>query len=314
MREAGQRAVLGQVPSKGDSRAPEVTLNFHDKLRFMNDGVRLIAIDIDGTLLDSKGKLSVENKRAVDAAVDAGIEVSLVTGRRFSMAERIATLFDHDLTVIANNGAVIKTSRSHHLSYQDPLPLPSARRALYATRAFRSSCVAHAEQSEYGQLVCEEIDPNNLPLRWYLDKSKEDVRYVDSLEEFLTVDPIQLMFGGAVGVMNGVIQAVMPLVEAGVVKMSRTEYLRNDVSIIDILSPTCSKAAALKFLLARHSWTPENLMAIGDNHNDHDMLELSGIAVVMGQSVDELKTAGRHVTATNDECGVAQAIERFVLK
>ncbi|MBZ5555388.1 MAG: Cof-type HAD-IIB family hydrolase [Acidobacteriia bacterium] len=280
----------------------------------MNDGVHLIAIDIDGTLLDSKGRLSEENKHAVDAAVDAGIEVSLVTGRRFSMAERIATLFEHDLTVIANNGAVIKTSRSHHLSYKDPLPLPAARQALYATRAFRSSCVAHAEESEYGQLVCEGIDPNNLPLRWYLDKSKEDVRYVDSLEEFLTVDPIQLMFGGALEVMNGVIQAVTPLVEAGVVKMARTEYLRNDVSIIDILSPTCSKAAALQFLLARHGWIPENLMAIGDNHNDHDMLELSKIAVVMGQSVEELKTTSRYVTATNDENGVAQAIERFVLK
>lgn len=280
----------------------------------MNDGVRLIAIDIDGTLLDSKGKLSEENKDAVDAAVDAGIEVSLVTGRRFSMAERIATLFDHDLTVIANNGAIIKTSRTHHLSYKNALPLPAARQALYVTRAFRSSCVAHAEESEFGQLVCEGIDPNNRPLRWYLDKSKEDVRYVDSLEEFLTVDPIQLMFGGSVGVMNGVIEAVTPLAGAGVVKMTRTEYLRNDVSIIDILSPTCSKAAALKFLLAQHGWTRENLMAIGDNHNDHDMLELSKIAVVMGQSVEELKTGSRHVTATNDENGVARAIERFVLE
>jgi hypothetical protein len=122
------------------------------------------------------------------------------------------------------------------------------------------------------------------------------------------------MFGGPVAVMNAVLERVTPLAQAGEVKVTKTEYLARDVSIIDVLSATCSKAAALHFLLVRHGWGRENLMAIGDNHNDLDMLELSGIPVVMGQSVEELKAEGRHVTGTNDEDGVARAIERFVLQ
>ncbi len=279
----------------------------------MNPAVRLIALDIDGTLLDSHGKLSDVNKSAVDEAVERGLLVALVTGRRFSMAQRIALLFDHDLTVISNNGGVIETSRSGQLSYRNLLPVEAAQRALRATREFRSSCVAHAEETETGQLACETIDPSNRPLRWYLEKSKEIVRQVDSLESFLTSDPIQLMFGGPIARMNGVLEALRPLAECGIVRVTKTEYLRNDVSIIDVLSPTCSKAAALEFLLAQHGWTRENLMAVGDNHNDHDMLELSTVAVVMGQSVEELKTGGRHVTASNDEDGVAHAIYKFAL-
>lgn len=275
--------------------------------------IRLVALDIDGTLLNSQGRLSEANKRAVDEAVERGVLVALVTGRRFSMAQRIALLFDHDLTVISNNGAIIKTSRSQQLSYRNPLPLASTLLALRATRAFRSSCVAHAEEDESGQLVCEQIDPTNRPLLWYLNKSKEVVRQVESLESFLTVDPIQLMFGGPIARMDGVLEAVEPLAQNGVVRVDKTEYLHHDVSIVDVLSPSCSKAAALEFLLLQDGWTRDELMAIGDNHNDHDMLELSAVAVVMGQSVAELKTRRRHVTASNDDDGVAQAIQKFVL-
>lgn len=280
----------------------------------MRSEIHFVALDIDGTLLDSKGNLSEANKRAVDDAVDRGVEVALVTGRRFSMAEPIARWFERDLTVVANNGAIIKTSRSHRQTYKNLLPIAAARQVLAATRAFRSSCVAHAEELDYGQLVCEEIDPGNLSLQWYLNKSKEVVRRVESLETFLTVDPIQLMFGGRIATMNGVLEAIAPLAAAGRVRVTKTEYVSRDLSIVDVLSPACGKAVAIEFLLARNGWTRGNLMAIGDNHNDHDMLELAGVAVVMGQSVDAIKTNNRHVTATNDEDGVAHAIQKFILE
>lgn len=289
-------------------------MDFYAKLHPMNCEIHLIALDIDGTLLNSKGKISEANLRAVNEAVERGIEVSLVTGRRFSMAEPIASLFEHDLTLIANNGAIIKTSRSHRLCYQNLLPLAAAREVLRATRPFRSSCVAHAEEEDYGQLVCEEIDATNRPLRWYLDKSKETVRRVESLEVFLTEDPIQLMFGGPMATMNGVLNAVAPLVGRGVVRVTKTEYPRRDVSIVDVLSPTCGKAVALEWLLSKQGWTRKHLMAIGDNYNDHDMLDLAATAVVMGQGVNEMKTDTRYVTLSNDEDGVAHALQKFVLE
>lgn len=301
--------IINAFPLKRIHRPP---LDLCATLQAMKKEIHLIALDIDGTLLNSKGQVSDANLNAVNEVVERGFEVTLVTGRRFFMAEQIASVFEHDLTIVANNGAVIRTSKSHCLFYKNLLPLSAAQQVLRVTQAFRSSCVAHAEDD--GPLVCEKIDPENRPLRWYLDKSREEVRQVDSLETFLTVDPVQIMFGGPVATMNGVLNAVAPLVRRGIVRVTKTEYPRRDVSIVDVLSPTCGKAVALEWLLSKQGWTREHLMAIGDNYNDHDMLDLAATAVVMGQGVAEMKTDTRYVTLSNDEDGVAHALQKFVLE
>jgi len=93
-----------------------------------------------------------------------------------------------------------------------------------------------------------------------------------------------------------------------------TVYESRDFSMIDVINPVCSKGASLAEWAALRGVTREEVLAIGDNHNDLEMLTFAGIPVVMGNGVAELKGFGWHQTASNDEGGVAAAIEHFALR
>ena len=93
-----------------------------------------------------------------------------------------------------------------------------------------------------------------------------------------------------------------------------TEYENKDFSILDVISPSCSKGATLKEWTRRRGIAREDVMAVGDNWNDHDMLEFAGLPVVMGNCVPELKSRGWPVTLTNDEGGLAAAIRTYAFK
>jgi hypothetical protein len=97
------------------------------------------------------------------------------------------------------------------------------------------------------------------------------------------------------------------------VKLLKTAYPAQDMTILDVLSPACSKAVALAKVIERYGLTSQEVMAIGDNHNDLDMLQYAGLGVVMGNADERLRASGFHVTSTNDENGVAQAIAEYVL-
>jgi hypothetical protein len=111
--------------------------------------------------------------------------------------------------------------------------------------------------------------------------------------------------------MRGLLEELQGLPWAGDFSCALTEYEARDFSLVDVLRPGCSKGAALAEWVRRRGMTRDNVLAIGDNWNDREMLEFAGTPVVMGNAVPTLKELGWHVTGTNDECGVAQAIERF---
>jgi hydroxymethylpyrimidine pyrophosphatase-like HAD family hydrolase len=93
-----------------------------------------------------------------------------------------------------------------------------------------------------------------------------------------------------------------------------TVYEAKDFSMIDVIHPSVSKGAALAEWAGLRGVAPREILAIGDNHNDLEMLSFAGVPVVMGNSVPELKTRGWAITGSNDEDGVAAAIERFALQ
>jgi hypothetical protein len=97
-------------------------------------------------------------------------------------------------------------------------------------------------------------------------------------------------------------------------QLAMTSYESKDFAMIDVIPAGCSKGSSLAEWAALRGFTRDEVMAIGDNHNDLEMLTFAGIPVVMGNSVPELKAFGWHETGTNDEGGVAAAIERFALR
>jgi Cof subfamily protein (haloacid dehalogenase superfamily) len=275
-------------------------------------GIRLIAIDIDGTLLDSRGQVPEANQRAIAAAVERGIEVALVTGRRYTFAMPVAERVPAPLTMIVNNGALIR-SKDGETYYRQLLPREAARQVLAATTDFRLGALVHFDRPRENQIFYEQIDWENPERSDYWRRNREFIAQSVPLEACLTEDPIQLMYTGGVERMRQLAERLAGLGFARAYSFQMTEYDYRDFTLVDVLNPEVSKGAALRTWAVRRGYARGEVMAIGDNFNDREMLEFAGVPVVMENSVPELRTDGWQVTGTNDEAGVAQAIERFAL-
>ena len=275
--------------------------------------IRLIALDVDGTLLDSHWQVPGANRLAIDRAIARGIEVALVTGRRFEFARPVVDALPDPLTLIVNNGALVKT-RAGETLVAHLLGREIARAVLEATREYRDTVAVVFDRVREGQVVLERIEAGDRRgYRSYALRNREFVAETSPLEACLTEDPIQLMFHGPFALMRQLLAELRALPIADRFAISVTEYESRDFSMVDVVCAGCSKGATLVEWVRRRGLTSDEVMAIGDNLNDREMLELAGCPVVMGNAVPELKMLGWPVTGTNDEAGVATAIETYVL-
>ena len=277
--------------------------------------VRFIALDIDGTLLDSTSALPAANLRAIEAAYSRGIEVALVTGRRFDFALPIALQIPCPLTMIVNNGALVKskdgTTHLRHL-----LDRATAREVLGQMSAFRNGAAVVFDRPRANQVIYEQIDWNDSRRSAYFLRNREFIAQMFPLEDSLTEDPIQVMYSGSVHRMRQAEAALRDLqsAESASFSLAVTYYEDRDFGMVDVIRPNLSKGSTLAEWTAIRGFSREEIMAIGDNHNDREMLEFAGLPIVMGNSVPELKRLGWRETLSNDADGVAAAIEEYALR
>jgi Cof subfamily protein (haloacid dehalogenase superfamily) len=275
--------------------------------------VKLIALDIDGTLLDSRWTLPEANRGAIAAATQRGIEVALVTGRRYDFAMPIAMQVAAPLTMIVSNGALIRTQDgATHLRHL--LARETAARVLEIIRPWRDSAAVIFDRPRENQVILEVLASDDPIRSAYYARNKEYIGQAIPLESCLTEDPLQVMLSGKVEPMRDAEAVLRAAQERERFKVASTVYESRDFSMIDVLDPRCSKGAALAEWATLRGLTREEVMAIGDNHNDLEMLSFAGIPVVMGNCVPELRNFGWHETASNDHNGVAAAIEQFALR
>jgi hydroxymethylpyrimidine pyrophosphatase-like HAD family hydrolase len=166
------------------------------------------------------------------------------------------------------------------------------------------------------------VSPGNTALARYIAWSRRvlgeeagaAIRRVDSLEEYLDHDPLHVAFSGGCAQVEQLAEVMQRELGASV-RLLLTLYPKMDFALLDILHPEASKGAGLAAVAAEQGLRREEVMAVGDNFNDLEMLEWAGTGVLMGNADPSLGARGRfHTTATNDEDGVAVAIERFVLQ
>lgn len=275
--------------------------------------IRLLAADIDGTLMNSEFKIAQADLDALRYAHSCGVEVVLVTGRRHTFALPTALQLGFDLWLISSNGAVTR-SLNGEAFHSDLLPVETCRDLCREMREFRGNTVITFDKETKGALVLERMDELTLSIQRWLEKNIQYIDFVVPLENALVADPIQAMFCGPVDRMRA---ALLRLEECGIrdrVTVLRTEYPHRDLSIVDVLNPKCSKGHALA-RWAQHRGIPrDQVMAIGDNYNDVEMLAFAGHAFIMGNASEDLKSRGWTLTRSSDENGVAAAIEKVLGK
>ena len=277
----------------------------------MTPPVRLIAIDIDGTLLNSEFKIPPANLVALRMAHEAGVEVALVTGRRHTFALPIAQALGFDMWLISSNGAVTR-SLTGELFHRELFPAAIGRKLIVHMDAFRSNCVLTFDTELPGALVLEHANVLNASISRWIEKNASWIKFVVPIEDALVSDPIQIMYCGTIARMR---EAEAHLKTAGMedeITVLKTEYPARDLCMFDVLTYGCSKGHALERWASYRGITKEQTMAIGDNYNDIEMLNFAGIPVVMGNASEAMKGLGFEVTATNDQAGVASAVERVL--
>lgn len=275
--------------------------------------IRLIALDIDGTLLDSHWRVPEVNRDAIRRATASGVEVALVTGRRFDFALPVIEQIDSPLTLIVSGGALVK-ARDGRTLVRHLLPREIAAEVLSATRPFRDATAVVFDRPRAAQVVIEGLNTSNSHRRDYYDRNRDFIEEVVPLEAALTEDPIQVMFSGPFLLMRRLQETLRGLSVADRISVAITEYESRDFALIDVNRQGCTKGTTLAAWATDHGVRREEIMAVGDNFNDLEMLQAAGVPVVMGNAVDALKRMGWRLTSTNDEGGVAAAIERFALE
>jgi hypothetical protein len=268
---------------------------------------RLLALDIDGTLLRTDKRLSSRTRGAVAAARAAGIRLVLVTGRRLPAARRVGELLGDELpTLVLHNGALIVEADAVVRCL--PLAAHTAREAIRIGKLSGADPVVHAGHAGEGLLLVEGVSPSNTLLAYYIDKSHPDVRCVADLTRALDDDPIQVMFGGGLDQMES-LRAELAAGLGARASVERTVYPAQGTGLLDVLAPGVGKAEALAWLRNRWGVAAAETLAIGDNWNDREMLEQAGCGMVMGNADPGLLALKLPVLPTNDEDGVAVALE-----
>lgn len=276
--------------------------------------IKLIAMDLDGTLLDSRGKLPGENVQAIADAAAREVEIVIVTGRRFNSACLTTEAIPCNVDFIASNGALIK-SRSGETHYRRLLPVDVARQVLEATTEFRASAGVIFDRSRERQVIFEKIDWNSAYVGPYLSRHRDQVAEVHPLTECLDgEDPVEILYLSDCAAIERVAQVLEVSPLASRYTLATTEYRARNLSMLDVLQRGVSKGAALAEWASHRGIARHEIMAIGDNWNDREMLQYAGLPVVMGNSVAAIKEMGWQTTLSNDECGVAIAIQKHVLE
>ena len=285
--------------------------------------IKLLALDLDGTTLNSRGEVPEANRRAIRTAEKRGVLVTIASGRRFRDARPVGIDLELNAPLITHNGALLKYAQSEETVACSLLTSATALEIVRVGKELGGDPLVSTDPHGTGELLYDRISEHNLPLRKYLRWSetlhggaagREGVRQVHRLEDAVPVNEVvHISFSGPCEAMVGMVTAIREEL-ADSVTLLETIYPKLDFTLIDILPPDASKGHGVSKLAEINNLSHDEIMAIGDNFNDLEMLEVAGTAVVMANADESLRqTEGFYTTLTNDEGGVAAAIERFIL-
>ena len=229
--------------------------------------IRLLATDIDGTLLNPQFQVSDGDLDALRRAHAAGIEIALVTGRRHSFALPIAQKLGFDLWLISSNGAVTR-SLSGETFHRDMMPAETCRRLCTTMQDFRGHTVLTFDQETKGAIVLERLDELESNIQRWLEKNMRYIEFVVPIENALVKDPVQAMFCGTMARMNQALDVLKNAGMDGQVTILRTEYPERDLSMIDVLNAGCSKGHALERWAQHRGYRRDEVMVPEVVHAD----------------------------------------------
>jgi len=265
---------------------------------------RLLAVDLDDTLLDPAFRVSPRNREALRRARDAGVVVTLATGRMYASAARIARELEIDVPLITYQGALVRRASGGPVLLHRTVPRDAAR-AVIAVLRDRG---LHVNVYLRDRLYMAELTPAGARYTPISGVEAHPVGDLLALLEESGEEPTKILAIAEEEVLDGLMAEMLPVYGDAVhITKSKPHFL-------EFSHPLATKGAALAWLAERYGIPREAVAAVGDSYNDLDMVEFAGLGVIMGNAREEVKARADFVAPPNDRDGVAEVIERFILE
>ena len=261
---------------------------------------KLMAVDIDGTLLDSNGVLTEKTKEAIIAGVEKGLIFTISTGRPLQGVENINRLLNLDLPYITYNGAMVIMGKSKEILYEQRLSPEDAEQIIELGEKYGTTIVVWADN----KMFVKEIDEKVLD---YKKISNVEPTVIDDLREAVKAGATKILWYDEIDKINKYRTEVGKYLSDGV------NFHPSRPIFLEFVDKKASKAIAMEKLGEHFGIKRSEMIAVGDGYNDLSMIEYAGLGVAMGNAEEEIKKKADYVTLSNDEDGVAHVINKFVL-
>ena len=263
--------------------------------------IRLVALDLDGTLISPKLRVSEKIKDAIARAREGGVAFTMVTGRMFAAARPFAQEIGIDGPIVCYQGAATYVVASGERIAHVPLAIDVGERIFSKAAADGVRALGYFDDKLY-------TEANDAYTKMYTDLARVESHVVESLTEFFRERPTT-----KVNCVTGR-QAAAAYVERLRAFVGDDAYVtRSQPEFVEVINPNVDKGRALTSVAQHYGIALQETMAIGDSWNDVPLLDVAGTAVAMGTSPPELMAKADAVVAGVEEDGVAEAIERFIL-
>lgn len=264
---------------------------------------KLLAVDLDDTLLDSRLKVPEGSRRAVEQARRAGVRVTLATGRMFCSALPYARELGVEDYLMTYQGALVKHSVTGDVLFHRPVPLDLALEVIQLVNRYGYHINVYLDDTPYIARRTKEGD-------LYAAISRIPMEEVGDLTAFLRErdqDPTKIVVVTREELIDNLLAEVQPLFgETLHITKSKPHFLE----FSHLLG---NKGDALAAVARYYGVAQEEIIAVGDGYNDLEMLDYAGLGVVVGNARPEIKERADFVCRSNDECGVAEVVEKFIL-
>ncbi len=269
--------------------------------------IKLVLIDIDGTLVRDDKTLPAENEEAIKEALQSGVLVTLVTGRNYGAAKEIIDKLQLDVPVVLQNGAFIYRPYSGEVIRKVGLSGDVAKRVIHLCRQEGIFYILYRDfLMQKDMLIDQDYDG---PFSMYLKRNAVRLDRVEDVTSFISGEVAEVAL---LGNEDRILRVLRQLGDGDNFTVIKS-LTREDEAFYEIFGPKVGKGEALNYLCQHFGVSPEEVMFIGDAYNDIDIMPLVGFPVAMGNAVEEVKKFAKAVTKSNNEGGVAWAIRHFVL-
>jgi len=275
---------------------------------------RMVAIDLDGTLLRRDGTMGERTRLALQAAVRQGVKVVICTGRRFRTTLPILSELQLAVPVIVHGGLLIKDAGTHETLYHSYLAKDFTLAALKFLKAHGATPIVYVDLFAEGIDIYLDNERDGHPFHLkYLERNRANCHFVGDVTEAFCPQTVHI---GTLADRPS-LERLKLTVERAFGASIRHQVMNNtneEGAFLELMSPGNSKWGALSRLIEREGYTSQQVICIGDEVNDLEMITHAGLGVAMGNAIPAVKAVAQYVTHSNEEDGVAHVVEQFVLK